>query len=190
MSSFSPAWAANTIIVLGDSLSAGFGIRPTQAWPALLEQRLARQPGDYSVVNLSISGDTTAGGLNRLEPALRKHRPRILILALGANDGLRGLPIAQMQANLEQMIDAAQKQGAQVLLAGMRLPPNYGPYADDFSAAFRQIAQRKKTALLPVLLEPIIQQPTYFQDDQLHPTAAAQPLILEHVWPSLRPLLK
>lgn len=184
------AVAAGAIIVLGDSLSAGYGIRPDQAWPALLDHRLAERHADYSVANLSISGETTAGGRSRLEPALRKYRPAILILALGANDGLRGLPLSQMQANLEGMIDTAQRQGTRVLLAGMRLPPNYGPYADDFAAVFKRIAQKKKAALLPFLLEPVARQPTLFQDDQLHPTAEAQALILDHLWPVLRPLLK
>lgn len=185
-----PACAARNLLVMGDSLSAGYGIRPEQAWPSLLQQRLGEQRLDYSVVNLSISGETTAGGRSRLADALRRHQPAIVILALGANDGLRGLPIAQMRANLDAMTLAAQKAGARVLIAGMRLPPNYGPYAQQFFATFGDIAKARRTALLPFLLEPVAARPELFQADQLHPTAAAQPLLLEPVWKALQPLLK
>ena len=185
-----PVSAAQTILVLGDSLSAGYGIRPQQAWPALLGERLQRERLDYSVANLSISGETTAGGRARIEAALRQHKPAVVILALGANDGLRGLPILQMRSNLEAMIDASRRTGARVLLAGMRLPPNYGPYADQFADSFSLLARNRKTALLPFLLEPIASSSQWFQADQLHPTADAQPLILDHLWPALRPLLK
>jgi acyl-CoA thioesterase-1 len=184
------ALAAKTILVMGDSLSAGYGIRPEQAWPALLERRLSEKHLDYNVVNLSISGETTAGGRSRMVDALRKHQPNIVILALGANDGLRGLPIIQMRGNLDAMVDSAKKSGAQVLLAGMRLPPNYGPYAEQFVQSFAEIAKTKKTALLPFLLEPTASRPELFQADRLHPTAEAQPLLLEHVWPKLQPLLR
>ncbi len=176
--------------MLGDSLSAGYGIRPQQAWPSLLAERLADERPDYSVANLSISGETTAGGRSRLTAALAEHRPAVVILALGANDGLRGLPLQQMENNLEAMIAAAKKAGARVLLAGMRLPPNYGPYADQFYRRFGAIAKAEKTAYLPFLLEPLASRPDLFQADGLHPTAAAQPLLLDHVWPALRPLLK
>ena len=186
----SPAYASKTILVMGDSLSAGYGIRPELAWPALLGKRLSDKALDYNVANLSISGETTAGGRSRLKPALDQHKPAILILALGANDGLRGLPLKQMQENLNAMIDLAQKSGAKVLLAGIRLPPNYGPYANNFYASFGDIARSKKTALLPFLLDPIATQGNYFQADNLHPTAEAQPLIMDHVWLTLRPLLK
>jgi len=175
---------------MGDSLSAGYGIRPEQAWPSLLAKRLGEKRLDYTVANLSISGETTAGGRARLEPALRQHHPAIVIIALGANDGLRGLPLAQMQDNLKAMIQASQAGGARVLLAGMRLPPNYGPYADEFAASFRQLARDNKTALLEFLLAPVAQLPNAFQSDNLHPTAAMQPLILDHVWATLLPLLK
>ncbi|WP_234086568.1 arylesterase [Azonexus sp. R2A61] len=185
-----PACAARNLLVMGDSLSAGYGIRPEQAWPSLLQQRLGEQRLDYSVVNLSISGETTAGGRSRLADALRRHQPTIVILALGANDGLRGLPVTQMRANLEAMTEAAQKSGARVLIAGMRLPPNYGPYAQQFFATFGDIAKSRRTALLPFLLEPVAARPELFQADQLHPTAAAQPLLLEPVWTALQPLLK
>lgn len=184
------ALAAKRVLVLGDSLSAGYGIRPQQAWPSLLAERLADERPDYTVANLSISGETTAGGRSRLAAALAEHQPAVLILALGANDGLRGLPLKQMENNLEAMIAAARKAGARVLLAGMRLPPNYGPYAEQFYRRFGEIAKAEKTAYLPFLLEPVATRPDLFQADGLHPTAAAQPLLLEHVWPALKPLLK
>lgn len=184
------ALAAKTILVVGDSLSAGYGLRPEQAWPSLLASRLTERRLDYSVANISISGETTAGGRTRLQAALKTHRPAVVIIALGANDGLRGLALGQMRSNLEAMIAAAQKAGARVLLAGMRLPPNYGPYADQFHEAFSQIARVKKTSLLPFLLEPVATRPEFFLPDNLHPTAAAQPLILDHVWGALAPLLK
>ena len=175
---------------MGDSLSAGYGIRQEQAWPALLDKRLAEKQLDYSVANLSISGETTAGGRARLQPALQQHKPAVVIIALGANDGLRGLHLNQMRDNLNAMVVAAQKSGAKVLLAGIRLPPNYGPYATEFYASFGEIARSKKTALLPFLLEPIASRTGFFQADNLHPTAEAQPLILDHIWPALLPLLK
>lgn len=185
-----PALASKNILVMGDSLSAGYGIGQDQAWPALLAKRLTEVRLDYSVANLSISGETSAGGRARLQLALTRHKPSIVILALGANDGLRGLPLNQLQDNLTAMVTAAQASGAKVLIAGIRLPPNYGPYAIAFHAIFGDIARRKKTALLDFLLEPVAAQSHYFQSDNLHPTAEAQPLILDHLWPSLRPLLK
>lgn len=185
-----PALAAKTILVMGDSLSAGYGIRPQQAWPSLLQERLRELRLDYNVANLSISGETSAGGRARFAAALKEHKPAVVILALGANDGLRGLPLKQMENNLETMITAARKSGARVLLAGMRLPPNYGPYADQFFQRFGDIAKAEKTAYLPFLLEPVATRPELFQADRLHPTADAQPLLLEHVWPALRPLLR
>ncbi len=188
--STAPAFAGKTVLVMGDSLSAGYGIRPEQAWPALLDKRLAEKRLDYSVANLSISGETTAGGRARLTAALRQHQPAVVVIALGANDGLRGLQLAQMRDNLSAMTAAAQAAGARVLLAGMRLPPNYGPYAEEFRSSFTSVARSKKAALLPFLLEPVASQQSLFQSDNLHPTAAAQPLILDHVWPALLPLLK
>ncbi|WP_374344220.1 arylesterase [Azonexus sp.] len=184
------AFAARPVLILGDSLSAGYGIRPDQAWPALLAGRLAEKRLDYSVANLSISGETTAGGRSRLAPALAERRPAVVVIALGANDGLRGLPLPQMRANLDAMIAASRAAGARVLLAGMRLPPNYGPYADEFASVFADLARRHKVALLPFLLEPVASRPQLFQADNLHPLAEAQPLILDHVWPALAPLLK
>jgi len=186
----SPALAARTILIMGDSLSAGYGIRPEQAWPALLNTRLAEKRLDYSVTNLSISGETTAGGRSRLGPALKAHQPAIVVIALGANDGLRGLPLGQMRDNLNAMISAARSSGARVVMAGMRLPPNYGPYATDFFGSFKSIAQQQKVPLIDFLLEPIVARPQLFQADNLHPLAEAQPLLVDHVWPALAPLLK
>ena len=185
-----PTLAARTILVMGDSLSAGYGIRPEQAWPSLLATRLTEKRLDYSVANLSISGETTAGGRARLPDALRQHKPAIVVIALGANDGLRGLPLAQMRDNLTAMLDAARAAGARTLLIGIRLPPNYGPYAAEFDAVFRDTASLKKSAFLDFLLAPIALDRRYFQSDGLHPTADAQPLLLDAVWPSLQPLLK
>jgi len=185
-----PTLAAKTILVMGDSLSAGYGIRPEQAWPSLLGMRLAEKRLDYSVANLSISGETTAGGRSRLGAALKTHQPAIVVIALGANDGLRGLPLSQMRDNLNAMVDASRTAGAKVVLAGMRLPPNYGPYATDFFGSFKSIAQSKKTPLIDFLLEPVAAKPQLFQADNLHPLAEAQPLILDHVWSTLAPLLK
>lgn len=185
-----PALAAQTILVLGDSLSAGYGIRPEQAWPSLLDSRLAEKRFDYSVANLSISGETTAGGRSRLLPALKTYRPAIVVIALGANDGLRGLPLKQMRDNLNAMIEASRAAGARIVLAGMRLPPNYGAYALDFHNSFVDIAKSKKAPLIDFLLEPVASRPQLFQADNLHPVAEAQPLILDHVWPAIAPLLK
>jgi len=185
-----PAFANQTILVFGDSLSAGYGIRQDAAWPALLERRLSAERADYNVVNVSISGETTAGGRSRLPAALDKHRPKIVVIALGANDGLRGLPLDAMEANLSAMVDRARQAGARVLLVGMRLPPNYGDYASAFARVFESVARHKKIALVPFLLDGIADQAAFFQADALHPTAAAQPLILDTVNRGLQPLLK
>jgi acyl-CoA thioesterase-1 len=182
---------AAALLVFGDSLSAGYGIAREQSWPALLEERLRTEKFPYTVINASISGETTAGGRTRLPAALKQHRPKLVILALGANDGLRGLPLAQTRDNLFAMVRAAKAAGARVLVAGMQLPPNYGPdYAREFNALFATVARQEKAALLPFLLEPIGLDDTAFQPDRLHPTAAAQPRILDHVWQTLQPLLK
>lgn len=184
---------ARTILVYGDSLSAGFGIAIDQSWPALLGQRLKQNGSNgaqWTVVNASISGETTAGGRSRLDAALKQFQPQIVILALGANDGLRGLPVKTMSDNLAAMVAAAKKQKARILLVGMRLPPNYGPdYTRDFETAFSRLAKREKLPLLPFLLEPIAGDRSAFQNDNLHPLAAAQPKLLEHVWAPLKPML-
>lgn len=180
-----------TVLIFGDSLSAGYGIALEQSWPALLEKRLATQTRPWRLVNASISGETTAGGRSRLEAVLTQTKPRVLVLALGANDGLRGLPVAQMRANLKAMIDMAQAQKLRVLLVGMRLPPNYGPaYNQAFEAVFAELAKSHKLALLPFLLAPVAADAEAFQADRLHPVAAVQPRLLDHVWPALKPLLK
>ncbi|MCK9382800.1 MAG: arylesterase [Sulfuritalea sp.] len=182
--------AEQRILVYGDSLSAGFGIAVSQSWPALLGQRLQATGSRLTVTNASISGETTAGGRARFAAALGQFKPAVVILALGANDGLRGLPVAAMKDNLAFMVKLAKKHGARVLLVGMHLPPNYGPnYTQQFDAAFRDLARREKVALLPFLLEPIALDQNAYQADGLHPTAAAQPKILDHVWNALKPLL-
>jgi acyl-CoA thioesterase-1 len=186
-----PATAAeDRILVYGDSLSAGFGISVNQSWPALLGQRLQARGSRYTVSNVSISGETTAGGRARFAAALDQFKPVIVILALGANDGLRGLPVAAMEDNLTFMVKLAKKHKARMLLVGMHLPPNYGPkYTAEFDAAFRNIAKRETIALLPFLLEPIALDRNAYQADGLHPTAAAQTKLLEHVWSALQALL-
>ena len=182
--------ASPTLLVFGDSLSAGYGIRQDAAWPSLLGQRLAARGFDYSVVNASISGETTSGGRTRLDAALTRHKPALLIIALGSNDGLRGLPVRTVRENLEAMIASAQKHKARVLLLPQRLPPNYGPYADEFAAVFPAVAKARKVALGDYLLTEIATDLRYFQADQLHPTAEAQPILLDTVWRRLEPLLK
>ena len=188
---FSPAiFAGASILVFGDSLSAGYGIRQDAAWPTLLNKRLAEKRLDYSVINASISGETTSGGRSRLDAALSKHKPSIVIIALGSNDGLRGLPIATLRDNLSAMIHSAQKKNTKVLLVGQRLPPNYGAYATQFERVFEEVARSQKTGLVGFLLDGIASEPKYFQADNLHPTAEAQPILLENVWRELAPLLK
>jgi acyl-CoA thioesterase I len=183
--------AAQSILVLGDSLSAAYGIAADRGWVTLLGERLARERPDYRVVNASISGETSAGGRARIAAELAKHRPAVVIVELGANDGLRGLPPAQMKENLAAIVAAAQKARARVLLVGMKLPPNYGPdYTQRFEAAFDELHKRYHTAWLPFLLEGFAEQRELFQPDNIHPTEEAQPLILQNVWRPLRTLLK
>lgn len=158
---------------------------------ALLAQRLQASKPVYQVINASVSGETTAGGLTRLPALLKAHKPQHIILELGANDGLRGLPLPQTQRNLEAMIALAEKQGGQVLLVGMRLPPNYGAaYASKFQSVFAEVAKKKKVRLVPFLFDGIAAQPENFQADGLHPTAQAQPVLLDNVWRQLAPMLK
>jgi acyl-CoA thioesterase-1 len=179
-----------SILVYGDSLSAAYGIAQARGWVALLGERLKRERPDYSVVNASISGETTAGGRARLQGALERHKPSIVVLELGANDGLRGLPLKQMQENLAAMIRQAQAAGARVLVIGMKMPPNYGPdYTREFEVAFAQAARRHQAALVPFLLEDFAAKPELFQPDRIHPNEAAQPLMLERVWKELQRLL-
>ena len=182
--------AANTLLVLGDSLSAGYGLAPDEGWVALLEQRLEQRGETWRVVNASISGDTTAGGQARLSAALARHQPDVLILALGANDGLRGLSLRAMQENLDAMITHALNNGTRVLLVGMRMPPNYGPrYTERFAAIYGELAVRHDIPLVPFLLEKVALDPGLVLEDNLHPNARAQPLLLDTVWPALEPLL-
>lgn len=180
-----------SILVYGDSLSAAYGIAQSRGWVALLAERLKREQPDYIVANASVSGETTAGGASRIKDVLKKNKPGIVVIELGANDGLRGLPVAQMKKNLSAMIEQAQKSGARVLVVGMKLPPNYGAeYTQAFEASFAELAKRYKSALLPFLLEGIAEKPEFFQPDRIHPTAEAQPLIAERVYKALRPLLR
>ena len=190
LSAGSVAHAAQTILVFGDSLSAGYGIRQDAAWPALLGQRLHEKRLDYSVVNASISGETSSGGRARIDAALAKHAPHSVIVALGANDGLRGLSLSAMRDNLAAIAASAQKHKARVLIVGQRLPPNYGAYATQFHESFGQVAQSRKAALVEFLLDGVATQADLFQADNLHPTAEAQPRLLDNVWRGLAPLLK
>lgn len=193
-SAASSVWSApgqRTILVYGDSLSAGYGIALEQSWPTLLGKRLTQEGRQYRVVNASISGETSAGGRARLAAVLNEAKPVIMVLALGANDGLRGLPPEQLRDNLGAMVQQARKQGVKTLLVGMKLPPNYGPaYNSAFDAAFRSVAQQEKLPLLPFLLEPIATDASAFQADHLHPVAAVQDKLRDHVWAALKPLLK
>ncbi|MFN9491260.1 MAG: arylesterase [Betaproteobacteria bacterium] len=185
-----PASAA-TILVYGDSLSAGYGLARGADWPALLQQRLRDRKTDYKVANVSISGETTLGGLNRIEQALREHRPALTIIALGANDGLRGASVETMRTNLERIIQAARRANSRVLLVGMQIPPNYGPqYTEKFRRSFGEIARAQRVPLVPFLLDGFAEKREMFQPDQLHPVAEAQPLILNTVWKVLGPELK
>jgi acyl-CoA thioesterase-1 len=185
-----PGWAA-TVMVFGDSLSAGYGLKPGEGWVSLLEQRLQKEKPDYKVVNASISGETTTGGRNRIAGALKTHHPSIVVVELGANDGLRGGTVETTKANLEAIIDACRKAGSRVVLVGIHLPPNYGmAYTDKFRQVFPDVARRKKAALVPFLFEGFADKPDYFQADGLHPAPVAQPIMLDLVWKALAPLLK
>lgn len=184
------AAAADTILILGDSLSAGYGLRQQDAWPALLGRRLAERKLPYRVANASISGDTSAGGRSRLPAAMAQHAPRLVIIALGANDGLRGLPPEQLRDNLAAMAAMARRAGARVILAGMDMPPNYGAaFRDRFRRAYVDAARAEGAELIPFLLAGFAQEREMFQADGIHPTAAAQPLILETIWQRLSPML-
>jgi len=181
---------APTILVVGDSISAGYGLPPDSGWTTLLQQRLAAEHYPYRVVNASISGDTTAGGLARLDPLLAQQRPAITIIELGGNDGLRGGSLDAMRENLDVMVVAAQKIGSRVLLVGMQLPPNYGAaYVRRFNATYAEIAKARHAALVPFLFEGFGDDYTLFQPDRIHPLVAAQPKLLDNVWKVLKPLL-
>jgi acyl-CoA thioesterase-1 len=179
------------LLVYGDSLSAAYGLRADQGWVAQLQKRLEQQGYGYRVVNASVSGETTAGGRARLARALDAHQPQLVILQLGANDGLRGLPVKDARANLATMIQEIQKRQAKVLLAGIVMPPNYGPrYADSFAAMYPDLAREFDVALIPFLLQGVALEQRYMQADGMHPNAAGQPVLLETVWKQLKPLLE
>ncbi|HHM06488.1 MAG TPA: arylesterase [Gammaproteobacteria bacterium] len=182
--------APEKILIVGDSLSAAYGLSQKEGWPALLAQRLAAEKRPYVVVNASISGETSHGGRRRIDALLARHRPAVVIIELGANDGLRGLPLSALADNLAHMIERSQAAGARVLLVGMLLPPNYGPrYTQAFQRIYRDLAARYGTALTPFLLDGLGTGFTWFQRDGLHPTAAAQPMLLDNVWRELKGLL-
>ncbi|WP_430445792.1 MAG: arylesterase [Pseudomonas piscis] len=182
--------AAGTVLIVGDSISAAFGLDTRQGWVALLEKRLDDQGFGARVINASVSGDTSAGGQARLPALLAEHKPQVVVLELGGNDGLRGQPPQQLQQNLASMIDSAQAAGAKVLLLGMQLPPNYGVrYTQAFAKVYGQLANDKKVALVPFFLEGVGGHPEMMQADGLHPAAVAQDKLLENVWPTLKPLL-
>lgn len=181
-----PALAQN-ILLVGDSISAAFGLEIRQGWVSLLEQRLTEHHYPQRVTNASVSGDTTAGGLARLPALLREVQPALVIIELGGNDGLRALPVSNMQQNLSAMVELAQAGGAEVILLGMRIPPNYGPrYSNAFENAFIEVAQQHDVALVPFLLEGVGGVEGMMQDDGVHPTAAAQTLLLDNAWPVIR----
>ncbi len=185
------AHPARTILVFGDSISAGYGIPVGQGWVALLQAKLERLGYGYRVVNASVSGETTAGGLDRLPRALALHRPQILILELGGNDGLRALPVQQMRANLGRMLRLARSAGTSVVLLGMRMPPNYGPeYTAQFQRAFVDVAKAHRVAFVPFFLQGIATQPALMQADGLHPNVRGQALLLANAWRALGPMLR
>ncbi|EIT71486.1 hypothetical protein WQQ_16230 [Hydrocarboniphaga effusa AP103] len=180
-----------TILVLGDSLSAGYGLDAQVGWVSLLQSKLKAEGFPHRVANASISGDTTSGGLARLPAALDRNQPQIVLIELGGNDGLRGLPLKAMRENLSTLVDKARAGGAQVLLFEIMIPPNYGAaYTKGFSDSFKQVAEAKQVPLVPFFLLPLVGKDGAFQDDGIHPSAASQPLMLEAVWPRLEPLLK
>ncbi len=180
-----------TVLVMGDSLSAGYGLAASEGWVSLTADRIAEAKPGWRVVNASISGETTAGGAARIVDAVVRHKPAVVVIELGANDGLRGLPLRDMKRNLARMIGASQSVGAKVLLVGMRIPPNYGPeYTRGFERTYTDLAELFDVALLPFLLQPVATERASFQNDNLHPVAAAQPKLRDHVWTALEPLLK
>ena len=181
---------AATILVFGDSISAGYGINPERGWAALLQSKLKSEGYGEQVINASVSGETTEGGLARLPRALALHHPRIVIIELGGNDGLRALPVDQMRANLAQMAALCAAAGARVLLLGMQIPPNYGPeYTQQFRSSYGSVAREKNLPLVPFLLNGIALNPQLMQADGIHPNELGQPKLLDNVWPSLKPLL-
>lgn len=182
--------APKNLLVLGDSLSAEYGLQRGSGWTGLLQQRLQQSKADYRVVNASISGDTTIGGRNRLPALMTQHKPEVLVIELGANDALRGLALKTSQDNLQAMIDLARQQKAKVLLVGMQIPPNYGPdYTRRFAGMYQDLAKSNKVALVPFFFEGIAADLSLFQADRIHPNEQAQPRLLDNVWPHLKPLV-
>lgn len=188
------AAAGKTILVFGDSLSAEYGLKRGTGWVPLLQKKLAAEKLPATVVNASISGETTSGGRSRLAPLLEKHKPAVVVLELGANDALRGLPLDMTEANLSHMTQVAQKSGAKVVLVGIQVPPNYGSdYANRFTGLYDKVAKKHKAALVPFMLRGVADDPNptrLFLPDRIHPTEAAQPLILDNIWPELKKLIK
>lgn len=183
--------APKTVLVVGDSLSAEYGLARGTGWVALLEQKLKAQKVDATVVNASISGETTSGGRTRLPALLNQYHPSLVVIELGANDGLRGLPVQAAEANLRSMIDMSRKDHAKVLLVGMRMPPNYGrAYTERFAGMYQDLSKKEKVPLVPFMLDGVAQEPANFQADRLHPLASAHPAILNNIWPQLAPLIK
>lgn len=186
----STASGASVIAVLGDSISAGYGLKNGDGWVTLLQNRLSAQGYNYKVINASITGDTTSGGLTRLPAILRQYKPAIVIVELGGNDGLRGLSVSQMQTNLDDIVTSSLQNKSKVLLLGMQLPPNYGlAFTKRFADVYASISRQRKTALVPFFLEGLSDDKTLFQADQIHPNAEAQALLLENVWTYLKPML-
>ena len=183
--------APKTVLVLGDSLSAEYGLARGSGWVSLLQQKLKAEKIDADVVNASISGETTSGGLTRLPALLDKYHPSVVVIELGANDGLRGLPVAAAEANLRSMVDMAKKDHAKVLLVGMRMPPNYGrAYTEKFSGMYKDVSQETRSPLVPFMLDGVADKPALFQEDHLHPVAKAHPTILANIWPKFSALIK
>lgn len=182
---------APTILVVGDSLSSAYGISDRQGWVSLLEDRLEDNGYPHAVVNASISGDTTRNALSRLEPTLERHEPDIVIVELGGNDGLRAFPVESIERNLADILDTIREDGAKIILAGIRIPSNYGPaYTEAFEAVYPALAERFDAALIPFFMEGVAANPDFMQDDGIHPNADAQPRLLDNVWPVLEPLLE
>ena len=179
-----------TILIIGDSLSAGYGVDEQQSWVTLLQNQLATEGYGYRVINASISGDTTGGGLRRLPRALEQHQPKIVLIELGGNDGLRGTPVPVIRSNLAAMITMCQDIGARVLLAGMYMPPNYGvTYTSDFANVYQELAEHYGTVLIEFFMNNVALEPTLMQADGIHPNSAGQPILLKNVWPALEPLI-
>ena len=186
-----PVFAGNTILIIGDSLSAGYGVETGQGWVALLDKALQEENDHYKVINASISGDTTSNGLSRLPNALQQYKPQVTVIELGGNDGLRGIPLAVIKKNLMHMIELAKSAGSKVLILGVRLPPNYGPsYVDQFHAIFTDLTEDTSVSVVPLFLQNVDNQSQLMQPDGIHPTAKAQAIMFNNIWPKLKPLLQ